>query len=69
MSPDETGSRQAGPRALYLAALANAALWVLSIVGLVFVMQRCPSANGLFVILAAGLAAAVALIASVQKGS
>ena len=69
MSLDEMHDRQAPPWRLSIAAMANALLWVLSIVGLIFVMQRCPSAKGLFVVLVGGLAVAVGLIAIVQKRS
>ena len=55
---DETSSRKTLFRTLSMAALANAVLWLLSVIALIFVIQRCPSAKGLFVILAAGLAVA-----------
>jgi hypothetical protein len=64
---DEANSRRTLSRTLSMAALANAVLWALSIIALIFVMQRCPSAKGLFVILAAGLATASALVAVAGK--
>lgn len=64
---DETKNRKTLSRTLSMAALANAVLWALSITALIFVMQHCPSAKGLFVILAAGLGTASALVAVLRK--
>jgi hypothetical protein len=64
---DETNNRKPVSRTLSAAAIANAVLWVLAIIALIFVIQRCPSAKGLFIILAAGLAAASALLAMLRK--
>ncbi len=64
---NETGNRRTPSRMLSMAALANAVLWALSIIALIFVIQRCSSAKGFFVILAVGLATALTLIAAVRK--
>lgn len=64
---DETRSRTEAARWLYRAALANAVLWALSIVALIFVVPRAPSAKGLFVILAGGTAVGTAIVALVRK--
>lgn len=64
---DENTKREKLINTLYIAALTNAVLWALSIIALIFAIQRCPSAKGLFVILAGGIAAASAIIAVVQK--
>jgi len=67
MQENETNSRKTLSRALFMAALANEALWALSVIALIFVIRRCPSAKGLFVILAAGLVAASAITAALPK--
>jgi hypothetical protein len=64
---DESSSRKRLAHTLYMAALSNAVLWALSIIALIFVVRRCPSARGLFVILAGGVAAASAIIALLRK--
>ena len=68
MSEEDGGTGDRGPaRTLRMAALANAVLWALSIVALIFVVQRAPSAKGLFVILAGGTAVGSAIIALARK--
>ncbi len=64
---NETTRREKLVNTLYIAALTNALLWALSIIALIFVIQRCSSAKGLFVILAGGVAAASTIIAVVRK--
>lgn len=64
---NETNSRKALFRTLFIAVLTNAVLWMLSVIALIFVLQRCPSAKGLFVIQAAGLASASAIIVVARK--
>ena len=63
----DVGDDARSRKTLSTAVLANAVLWVLSIIALIFVVRHCPSAKGLFVILAGGLATASALIAIVRK--
>ena len=53
-------------RSLQIATLANAVLWILSIIALIIVLQRAASPRGLFVILAAGLATSLAIISVVR---
>lgn len=68
MSEEDGGTGDQGPaRTLKMAALANVALWALSIVALIFVVQRTPSAKGLFVILAGGTAVGTALLALLRE--
>ncbi len=62
-----SAGNEVGSRTLSTAALTNAVLWILSIVALILVTRRCPSAKGLFVILAVGLAAATAIFVTVRK--
>ena len=66
---NEDNSRKTLSRTLSMAALANAILWILSIIALIIVMQQSSSPKGLFVILAAGLAVALAIISVVRKQS
>ncbi len=54
-------------RALFTLAMVNSAIWALAIVTLVFVIQRAPSAKGLFVIMACGTAVSVALISRIRR--
>jgi len=54
-------------RALYTLAMVNAAIWALAMVALVFVIQRAPSAKGLYVILAGGTAVSIALLSAIRK--
>ena len=68
MSAEDGGSGGRGPvRSLRMAAFANVVLWALSIVALLFVVERSPSAKGLFVVLAGGTAVGTALLALVRK--
>ena len=62
---DKNSSKQS--QALWIAVLANAIVWVCSILALIFIMQNSSSEKGLFPILAAGLAVAVMLVSIVQK--
>ena len=64
---NETKSRRDAARWFYRAALANATLWMLSVVALIFVMQRSPAVGGLFMILAGGTAVGRALVAFAPK--
>ena len=54
-------------RGLYTLAMVNTAIWALAIVALVFVIQRAPSARGLYVILAGGTAVSVTLASAIAK--
>lgn len=54
-------------RALYVLGLVNVGIWALAMVALVFVMQRAPSARGLFVIMASGMGASIALLSALGK--
>ena len=54
-------------RSLSVLALVNAAIWAISLIALVFVIQRCPSAKGMFPILAGGSAVAILLISTSRR--
>lgn len=54
-------------RSLYTLAMVNTAIWAISIVALVFVIQHAPSAKGLFVILAGGTGVSVSLLSMLRK--
>lgn len=54
-------------RSLWILAMANSAIWAISIVALVFVIQDAPRAKGLFPILAGGVAVSTALISVVSR--
>ena len=60
-------SHPVSSRTLPTAALANAILWMLSIIALIVVMQRSSSPKGLFIILAGGLAVALTIMSAVQR--
>ncbi len=47
--------------------MVNVGIWGISIIAMVFLMQRCPSAKGFFPILGGGTAVGVALISAVSK--
>lgn len=68
MNPEHgTASRPASFGPLRMAALANALLWVLSIIALIVVMHRSSSPKGIFVILAGGVATALLILLAVPK--
>ena len=54
-------------RMLRIGVLANAIVWVCSMIALIFIMQNSSSEKGLFPILASGLAVSVMLVSIVQK--
>ena len=54
-------------RGLYTLGMVNVGIWAIAIIALVFVIQRAPSAKGLFVIMAGGVAVSVALVSSLGK--
>jgi len=60
----ESGKRMRG---IYTLAMVNAGIWALAMIGLVFVIQRAPSARGLYVILAGGSGVAIALVSAIGK--
>ncbi|MFC1920379.1 hypothetical protein ACFLYQ_01490 [Chloroflexota bacterium] len=62
---DKNSSKQS--QALLISVLANAIVWVCSIIALILIMQNSSSEKGLFPILAGGLAVAVMLVSIVQK--
>ena len=60
----EVGNRS---RSLRTLAMVNTSIWALSIIALVFVIQRAPSARGLFVILAGGTGVSISLLSALGK--
>ena len=54
-------------RGVYALALVNSAIWALAMIVLVFVIQRAPSARGLYVVLAGGTSVSVALVVAIRK--
>lgn len=54
-------------RASYALGLVNVGTWAVTMIALVFVIQRAPSARGLFVIMASGLGASIALLSALGK--
>ena len=54
-------------RSLYTLAMVNTGIWTISMIALVFVIQRSPSAKGLFVILICGLGVSVNLLTTIRK--
>ena len=63
---DDTNSSTL-PRMFRIGLLANAIVWMCSIIALIFIMQNSSSEKGLFPILAGGLAVAVMLVSIEQK--
>jgi hypothetical protein len=58
------GQRKKG---LYALAMANAGIWAIAMVALVVLLESGGSIKGMFVILAAGAAVAIQIIASIAK--
>ena len=67
MTENAVTDRQKLARSMSVLAMVNAGIWAISIVALVFVIQRCPSAKGLFPILAGGSAVATLLISTLWR--
>jgi len=62
-----TDARKDLARSLSTIAMVNALIWAISIIALIFVMQRSPAAKGLFPILAGGVAVSGLLVSLVWK--
>lgn len=54
-------------RSLYILAFVNVLMWTLSIIALIFVIQRCPGAKWLFVILAGGTGIGISLLSMIYR--
>lgn len=54
-------------RSISILAIANAGIWAISIIALVFVINHCPGAKGMFPILAGGSAVGVLLVSVVWR--
>lgn len=52
---------------LYWLAMANAAIWAIAMVALVFVIDDYPGAKGMYPILGGGTAVAIALISTINR--
>ena len=64
---EETPKSGESTRGLYTLAMVNAGVWAVAMIALVFVIQRAPSAKGLFVILAAGVGVSVSLVSAIGR--
>ena len=64
---EKTGKMAERTRSLYTLAMVNTGIWAIAIIALVFVIQRAPSAKGLFVILVSGVGVSVSLLSVVGK--
>ena len=64
---NDINNKKTQSRTLSIVATTNAILWILSIVALIFIMQNSSSPKGLFILLAAGLSAALAIISALPK--
>ena len=64
---DELGDGDKRAPNLWILAMINSGVWALSIIALVFVIQRSPGAKGLFPILAGGTAVAGVLLSASLK--
>ena len=54
-------------RSMYQLALANVCIWAITIIAMVFLMQKSPIVKRLFPILGGGTAVGVALISKISK--
>ncbi len=48
-------------------AMVNVVIWGISIIALIFVINRMPGAKGMFPILGGGVAVGVALLSTIQR--
>jgi hypothetical protein len=62
-----TEGRTDDERAVRVLGMVNVGIWAISIVSLVFLMQRAPSAKGMFPILGGGAAIGVALLSALPR--
>ena len=54
-------------RSAYTLAFVNTAIWAIAMIALIFVIQRAPSAKGMFVILAGGSGTSIALLSTLRR--
>lgn len=64
---DVTNENDNKLRRLWILGMVNVGIWAISIIALVFVIQRCPGAKGLFPILAGGMTVAIVLFSTLLK--
>ena len=65
---EETGNgRKKLARSLSVLAMVNVGIWALSMIALVFMVQRCPAAKGMFPILAGGSGVAIGLVSLIWR--
>ncbi|MBN2565348.1 MAG: hypothetical protein JXB46_06525 [Candidatus Eisenbacteria bacterium] len=64
---EDTGKVSNRTRSMYTLAMVNTAIWALAMIALVFVIQRAPSARGLFVIMAGGTGVSVSLVCMIGR--
>ncbi len=54
-------------RSMYILAMVNVAIWALSLIALVFVVDDYPGTKGMYPILAGGTAVGILLIATIGR--
>lgn len=54
-------------RSLYSLTWVNLAIWTVALIALIFVVDRCPGAKGMFVILAGGTGIGISLLSLVHR--
>jgi hypothetical protein len=54
-------------RGAYILGMVNVGVWAIAIIAMVFLMQRCPGAKGMFPILAGGVAVGIALLSTIGR--
>lgn len=64
---DDKGNVAGSAPGLRTLAMVNVALRIVALVALVFVIQRAPSARGMFVILAGGMAVSLSLLSRLGR--
>ena len=64
---EEIGVQSDRNRSLKILAMVNVAVWAISLIALVFVMQHSPAAKGMFPILGGGAAIGISLISVASK--
>ena len=68
-SDNEKKSQKGSYQTLLRTAVTNVILWMLSVIALIFIMQKSSSPKGLFVILAMGLFTGLTMITLLRKSS
>ena len=64
---NETNNRKDRDGSLKILAMVNVAIWAISMIALVFVIQHSPAAKGIFPILGGGTAVGICLLSVSSK--